>query len=119
MDKVYQNLLEIMREEGKSYNDERLSIGIVRSVKPLQVAYGDMVFDRNELKVAEHLLEQTLDVELLDINEQISIVRDVENRELWSTDIVKKIKLPSVLEAGNKLVVILRGDILWVLCKVV
>lgn len=71
MDKVYQQLLEIIREEGKYYNDEHLSMATVISVSPLQVAYGDMSFSGEELRVSEHLLEKTMPVELLDDNEQI------------------------------------------------
>jgi hypothetical protein len=36
-----------------------------------------------------------------------------------SLDVVKKIKIPSVLKIDDLVVVILRGNVLWVLCKVV
>jgi hypothetical protein len=121
MDKVYQQLLEIIREEGKYYNDEQLSMATVASISPLQVTYGGMSFSGGDLRVSEHLLEKTIPVELLDDNEQIPNIeiKCSEGTKTDSLDVVKKIKIPSVLKIDDLVVVILRGDVLWVLCKVV
>lgn len=121
MDKVYQQLLEIIREEGKYYNDEQLTLGNVTSISPLQIAYGDMSFSGEELRVSEHLLEKTISVELLDDNGQIPNIEFKCNEETKTIlfDVVKKIKMPSVLKKDDLVIVILRGNVLWVLCKVV
>lgn len=121
MDKVYQQLLEIIREEGKYYNDEQLKLGEVKSVNPLKVAYGDMFFSGEDLKVSEDLLEKTVPVEFFGANNQVVDLDiacgDTVRRCLL--DSIKEIKIPSVLKNGDSVVVILRGNVLWVLCKVV
>lgn len=119
MDNVFHDLLQIIRQEGQYFNDTLLSIGIITSVSPLQVRYNDLVFDRSEILLADHLKERILPVTLMNASDQGEVIKDRENYVLWQTAAITQMKIPSALKVDDTVVVILREDKLWVLCKVV
>lgn len=119
MDNVYQEMLQLIRVEGAYFNSNELEIGTIQSRTPLKVLYKDIVFDTEELRVSEALIERIISVTLLDENENDITVRDADNRVIVNLNVVKKLKIPSTLSAGDKVIVYLHGNVLWVLCKVV
>lgn len=119
MDNVYQEMLQLIRAEGSYFNSNDLEIGTIQSMAPLKVLYKDIVFDTQEIRVSEALTERIVPVTLLDENDGNIIFRDRDNNIVADLNVVKKMKIPSTLTTGDKVIVYLHGQMLWVLCKVV
>lgn len=48
----YSKLLQIMREEGKAYNPPATGLGEIVNTNPLNISYGGLVLDKDDLLVA-------------------------------------------------------------------
>ena len=51
------------REDGKYYNSDDIVIGVVKSISPIQILYGELPLNRENLLINRQLLEWTETVE--------------------------------------------------------
>ena len=51
------------REDGKYYNSEDIVIGVVKSISPIQISYGELPLNRENLLINRQLLDWTETVE--------------------------------------------------------
>ncbi len=59
----YSSILNTMREQGSMDNPPSLQFGVVKSINPLQIAYGDLPLNPCNLKIARHLKERIEEIE--------------------------------------------------------
>ena len=51
------------RQDGKYYNSEDIVIGVVKSISPIQILYGELPLNRENLLINRQLLDWTETVE--------------------------------------------------------
>ena len=51
------------REDGKYYNSDDIVIGVVKSISPIQILYGELPLNRENLLINRQLLDWTETVE--------------------------------------------------------
>ena len=51
------------REDGKYYNSDDIVIGVVKSISPIQILYGELPLNRENLLINKQLLDWTETVE--------------------------------------------------------
>ena len=51
------------REDGKYYNSDDIVIGVVKSISPIQILYGELPLHRENLLINRQLLDRTETVE--------------------------------------------------------
>ena len=51
------------REDGKYYNSDDIVIGVVKSISPIQISYGELPLNRENLLINRQLLDWTETVE--------------------------------------------------------
>ena len=51
------------REDGKYYNSDDIVIGVVKSISPIQISYGDLPLNRENLLINRQLLDWAETVE--------------------------------------------------------
>ena len=51
------------REDGKYYNSDDIVIGVVKSISPIQILYGELPLNRENLLISRQLLDWTETVE--------------------------------------------------------
>ena len=51
------------REDGKYYNSDDIVIGVVKSISPIQISYGELPLNRENLLINKQLLDWTETVE--------------------------------------------------------
>ena len=51
------------REDGKYYNSDDIAIGVVKSISPIQISYGELPLNRANLLINRQLLDWTETVE--------------------------------------------------------
>ena len=47
------------REDGKYYNSPSICVGIIKSVNPIQITYGELPLNKNNLLINKQLLDWT------------------------------------------------------------
>lgn len=59
----YESILNTMREQGALNNPPSLQFGVVKSINPLQIAYGDLPLNPENLKISRSLKERIEEIE--------------------------------------------------------
>lgn len=72
------------REDGKYNNPPSMQIGVVKSVEPLQIAYGDLPLERNNLLINRQLLDYTEDIEATteESNEHTHSIKSITHKSI-------------------------------------
>ena len=78
----YESILNTMREQGALNNPPTLQIGVVKSINPLQIAYGDLPLNPDNLKISRSLKERIEDVEITTdiVNEHSHSINSVKHK---------------------------------------
>lgn len=78
----YNSILNTMREQGALNNPQSIQLGVVKSVNPLQVAYGDLPLNPSNLKISKHLKERLEEVEASTntINEHSHSINSIKHK---------------------------------------
>ena len=58
-----ETILNNMREQGKYYNSDDIVVGVVNSISPIQISYGELPLNRENLLINKRLLDWTEEVE--------------------------------------------------------
>ena len=92
------------REDGKYYNSDDIVIGVVKSVSPIQILYGELPLNRENLLINKQLLDWTETVECT-----TSTQKDHSHT-------ITTIKHKSCLNIGDSVLLYKIGDKYAVLC---
>ena len=80
------------REDGKYHNPESIVIGIVKSISPIQILYGELPLNENNLLINRQLLDWT---------ETIEATTSTNNDHSHS---ITEIKHKSILNIGDRVI---------------
>ena len=94
------------REDGKYYNSDDIVIGVVKSVSPIQILYGELPLNRENLLINKQLLDWTETVE----------TTTSTNNEHSHT--ISYIKHKQIFNIGDSVLLYKIGDKYAVLCIV-
>ena len=80
------------REDGKYHNPPSMQIGVVKSIEPLQIVYGDLPLGRDNLLI---------DKRLIDYTEEVEATTDTSHEH---SHVIKEIKHKSILKINDRVV---------------
>ena len=77
------------REDGKYYNSDDIVIGVVKSISPIQISYGELPLNRENLLINRQLLDWT------------EIIESTTSTNNDHSHTITEIKHKSMLNAGD------------------
>ena len=86
------------REDGKYYNSDDIVIGVVKSISPIQILYGELPLNRENLLINRQLLEWT---------ETVECTTSTNERHSHT---ITSIKHKSILNIGDSVLLYRIGD---------
>ena len=86
------------REDGKYYNSDDIVIGVVKSISPIQILYGELPLNRENLLINRQLLDWT---------ETVECTTSTNERHSHS---ITSIKHKSCLNVGDSVLLYRIGD---------
>ena len=86
------------REDGKYYNSDDIVIGVVKSISHIQILYGELPLNRENLLINRQLLDWT---------ERVESTTSTEDRHSHT---ITSIKHKSILNVGDSVLLYRIGD---------
>ena len=86
------------REDGKYYNSDDIVIGVVKSISPIQILYGELPLNRENLLINRQLLDWT---------ETVECTTSTNERHSHT---ITSIKHKSILNIGDSVLLYRIGD---------
>ena len=86
------------RQDGKYYNSDDIVIGVVKSISPIQISYGELPLNRENLLINRQLLDWT---------ETVECTTSTNERHSHT---ITSIKHKSILNIGDSVLLYRIGD---------